>query len=762
MTGALARSVSRGHNVRMRPLSTLLLLIALAAPARAATPLATAPGDSSFLEQFASTFRFRHGQPNSVKITPEGDAILFLRSGPRSFVQDLWVYETDRRRERVLLTAESILRGAEEKLSPEEKARRERQRQTARGIASYELSKDGRRILVPLAGRLFVIERSSGDVKELKGAKGDPIDPQLSPDGTQVACVRDGDIYVTDIPSGEEHRLTTGATETLTHGLAEFCAQEEMDRFSGYWWSPDSRFIAYEEADLSPVEALHIMDPTHPEQEPEAWRFPRVGTRNADARLGVIAAAGGATTWVRWDKNRYPYLATVRWSEGAPLTILVQNRKQTEELLLEADPKHGGTNRLLVERDAAWVNLDQDLPRWLKDGSGFLWTTERSGGWQLELHNRKGGLVRVIAPPSINMRALLDVDDDERVAWVSGGSDPTQVQIYHIPLDSRRGDPQLMTHEPGIHGMIFGRNHRVRVHGFENPETPPVARVETDDGAVIGELTSVAERPSITPHLQFVTVGSRHVHGVIMTPEGYDPRLTYPVVVSVYGGPHVQVVMQARNRYLLDQWLANQGFIVVSFDGRGTPARGRAWERTIKNNLIDVPLNDQVEALQALGREMPQLDLSRVGIYGWSFGGYFSAMAAMRRPDVFRAGVAGAPVADFRDYDTHYTERYMGLLNENLNGYKASSVLTYAPKLERPLLIVHGTSDDNVYFLHSLKLCDALFRAGKPFEFVPLAGFTHMVPDPLVTDRLYGRVADFLERNVAGNSATGAASISRR
>jgi dipeptidyl-peptidase-4 len=201
---------------------------------------------------------------------------------------------------------------------------------------------------------------------------------------------------------------------------------------------------------------------------------------------------------------------------------------------------------------------------------------------------------------------------------------------------------------------------------------------------------------------------------------------------------------------------------VVSFDGRGTPARGRAWERVIKNNLIDVPLNDQVEALQALGKEMPQMDLARVGIYGWSFGGYFSAMAAMRRPDVFRAGVAGAPVADFRDYDTHYTERYMGLLKENESGYRASSVLTYAPKLERPLLIVHGTADDNVYFLHSLKLCDALFRAGKPFEFVPLAGFTHMVPDPLVTDRLYGRVADFLEKNVAGNSAAGAASISRR
>jgi dipeptidyl-peptidase-4 len=209
------------------------------------------------------------------------------------------------------------------------------------------------------------------------------------------------------------------------------------------------------------------------------------------------------------------------------------------------------------------------------------------------------------------------------------------------------------------------------------------------------------------------------------------------------------MVMQSRNRYLLDQWIADHGFVVLSFDGRGTPARGRAWERSIRGDLIQIPLQDQVAALQALGRTFPGLDLERVGIFGWSFGGYFSALAAMRRPDVFRAAVAGAPVCDWHDYDTHYTERYLDLPTLNPGGYAAGSALTWAPRLERPLLVIHGVADDNVYFMHSLKLCDALFHAGKPFEFVPLPGFTHMVPDPVVTARLYGRIVRFFERNLA-------------
>ena len=709
---------------------------------------AAAPRDSAFLDQYAATYHFRLGEPTSITVTPEGDAVLFLRSGARSFVQDLCEWDARTRRERVLLTAERILRGAQEHLTAEERARRERMRVASRGIVSYQLSEDGRRILVPVAGRLFVIERASGATRELIGAPGFPIDPQFSPDGASVACVRHGDLYVFDLGSGRERRLTSGANDTLTHGLAEFVAQEEMGRFSGYWWSPDSRSIAYQETNTGPVETLHILDPAHPEQTPQSWRYPRPGRANAEVRLGIVPASGGGTTWVRWDRSRYPYLATVRWSLNAPLAILVQNRRQTEEMLLAVDVKDGAARPLLIERDPAWINLDQKMPHWLEDGGGFLWTTERAGRLQLELRARDGHLLRSLTRVTFPLRGFIHLDAEAQTAWVSGAEDPTQVQLWRVRLDGA-GAPQPVTSEPGIHDGVFARHAAIWVHSFEGPQSGPRKVILDRDGHEIATLQSASEEPLLTTHLTFLTVGPRRERAVIVSPESFRRGERYPVIVSVYGGPHVNQVRQAARGYLLEQWIANRGFLVVSIDGRGTPGRGRSWERAIKNDLIQVPLEDQIEGLRAMAAEHPEMDLSRVGIYGWSFGGYFSAMAVMRRPDVFRAGVAGAPVVDWHDYDTHYTERYLDLPERDPRGYEQSSVLTYAGRLARPLLLVHGTVDDNVYFLHSMKLSEALFRAGKPFEFLPLAGFTHMVPDPLVTRRLYGRIASFLEEHVA-------------
>jgi dipeptidyl-peptidase-4 len=259
-----------------------------------------------------------------------------------------------------------------------------------------------------------------------------------------------------------------------------------------------------------------------------------------------------------------------------------------------------------------------------------------------------------------------------------------------------------------------------------------------------GKLTNVAEKPPFVPEVELAVVGDEpRLHAALIRPRNFDAMRRYPVVVNIYGGPTLQMVTLDRRRHLLNQWIADHGFIVVAIDNRGTPARNRPWERAIKGNFIELPLADQVRGLAALGEKYRELDLSRVGIYGWSFGGYASAMAVMQRPDVFHVGVAGAPVVDWADYDTHYTERYLGLPADNPSGYHASSVLTYADRLRRPLLIIHGTADDNVYFLHSMKLCDALFRAGRPYDFLPLAGFTHMVPDPLITQRLYGRIVDY-------------------
>jgi dipeptidyl-peptidase-4 len=302
---------------------------------------------------------------------------------------------------------------------------------------------------------------------------------------------------------------------------------------------------------------------------------------------------------------------------------------------------------------------------------------------------------------------------------------------------------------------VFAKSFRIRVESFAPPDAAPTNWVVDASGQKLGTLRSVAEEPAIALHQSFETVGSRDYRATVYWPKVFRAGERYPVILSVYGGPHSNQVTRARNRGLLNQWFADRGFIVASLDGRGTPRRGRAWERTIRGDLIAVPLADQVDGLRALAGRHPEMDLGRVGVYGWSFGGYFSAMATLRRPDVFRAGVAGAPVVDWRDYDTYYTERYMDLPELNPRGYAAASVLTYADRLERPLLVLHGTVDDNVYFMNSMKLVDALFRAGKPFEFVPLSGLTHMVPDPLVISRLYGRIATFFEKNLSAEPASG-------
>jgi dipeptidyl-peptidase-4 len=542
---------------------------------------------------------------------------------------------------------------------------------------------------------------------------------------------------------GAERRLTEGAGGGVTHGLAEFVAQEEMGRHRGFWWSPDATILAYQRTNTSDVEVLTIADGSRPERAPRRSPYPRPGGSNADVRLGLVKAEGGPTTWVDWDRARFEYLAAVTWDENAPLTLLVQNRRQTESRLLAVDVEDGSTTTLLVERDDAWVEIHPKTPLWLRDGSGFLWITERRGALQLELRDRDGSLRNGVTPLDLGFQSLVHYLPATSEVVVRAG-DPTESQLHRVPLDPREGPPRAVTTEPGIHSATFNRDGTLWVHVASPLEGEERWEVIGPDGPTGHRLRSIAESPGFAPNLEFTAVGDApRFHAVLVRPRDFDPSRRYPVIDHVYGGPTGQMVRKSPRRYLLDQWMADQGYIVVRIDGRGTPNRGRDWQRAVKHDLIRAPLEDQVRALRQLGERYTELDLSRVGIYGWSFGGYFAAIAAMRHPELFHAAVAGAPVVDWRDYDTHYTERYMGLPQDNPEGYDAANVLTHVEALTRPLLVIHGTVDDNVYFMHSLKLSDALFRAGKPFEFLPLAGFTHMVPDPLVTKRLYGRVMTF-------------------
>ncbi len=727
----------------LRPLAfALLFVVAVATGAPAAEPESA---DLRYFRELAETRNYSLGQPVSPKITPDGKAVIFLRGGARDPVLRLYEFSIADAGLREILSPEKLLQGGEEKLTAEERSRRERERQSLRGFTSFQLSDDGTKLLVELSSKLYVITRADSHVTELPGRSW--IDAHFSPDGRAVAAVNGGELHVIDLETQADVTLTSGATEAIQHGLAEFVAQEEMDRHEGFWWSPDSRWIAYQETDNREVESRYIPDPIHPETPPAKNFYPRAGTNNAKVRVGIVARTGGATRWIEWDREKYPYLARVVWKEAAaPLCLLVQNRAQQEEILFAVDPTSGATRELLREKDDAWLNLDhKPMPVWRKDGREFLWATERNGSWQAELHSADGSLVRAITPVDFNLDEFIDLNETDRSIVVAGGPDPRERQLFRFALETETA-PQQITHGSGRHDAVFGDAKEKFLHRFNLLDGHAGWEVlRTSDGGKLGSLPSVAESPSSLPRVELTrTEGARAMDAAIIRPRNFAKEKPYPVILAVYAGPTSKQATAQASSYMIDQWMADRGYIVVTIDGRGTPGHGREWERAIRGNLIDVALADQIAGLQALAKHEPAMDLKRVGTVGWSFGGYFSAMATIRRPDIFRCGVAGAPVVSWENYDTHYTERYLGLPSENAEGYRASSVLTYAGDLRQPLFLIHGLTDDNVYVQHSLQLARALLGAGKTFNFLPLPG-THMLSDPVLRLRLETRVIEFFD-----------------
>lgn len=743
-------------------LALLAPLLLLAAPAPAASPaLASAaptppsaasqpaPATEPFLKRYLETRRFQAGRPARAQLTPDGDAVIFLRSGPRSPVSALWATDLKTGETRELCSAERLLAGAAATPTAEEQARLERQRITTRGITAFELSRDGKRLAVTVGGKLFLLDRLSGAITALEPG-GRPADLRFSPDGTTLSYVVDHDLRLLDLASNVERALTSGGTAEVTHSEAEFVAQEEFNRHSGAWWSPDSRWIAWQETDQRGVEKFTIHDPLHPEHPADTYRYPRAGHANALVRVAVSPAAGGPPTWLAWDRERYPYLGSVRWTEGGPLTLVVLTRAQDELALLAADPASGATRVLLTERDAAWVNLAQGYPRWKEDGSGFFWLSEKSGWPELTLHRPDGTEASTWVKGSAGFASLVGYDEKRRWLWFTGGPEPTQGRLY-VVKEGAAPEEWLAPVVPVSTSAQLSRNGEVLLVTRSTMAATGLPTVHRVDGRRLAELPSVAEKPPFEPRTELYKVGpAPGFYASVIRPRAARPGQKFPVYLSVYGGPHAQVV--ATRPDVLAQWIADQGFIHVAIDGRGTPRRGRDWERAIRGDFAGPALDDQVAALKALGAVVPELDLTRVGVEGWSFGGYFAALAVMRYPAIFKAAVAGAPVVDWRDYDTAYTERYLGLPAQAPEAYARSSLLTWAPKLERPLLIIHGTADDNVYYFNSLKLADALLRAGKPFELLTLPGMTHLAlasGDPAYVARLWERALGFLKEHLA-------------
>lgn len=678
--------------------------------------------DNALLADAAATYNFRLGIPVPLAITPDG-AVLFRRTQPRDFAADLFELAPDGT-VRTLATAADLIGTGEENLSNEEKARRERTRTATKGVVDIDVSEDGSVVMVPLGGKFFLIERATGK-RTVIDPGGAAYDPHLSPDGMRIAFIRDGALWLSTRTASVQW---TRPPEGHEDGVADFAAQEELDRTRGYWWSPDSQSIAFQRTDLRGVDTIYVADSRNPDRVPVPFKYPRAGRPNAKIQLGVVSArVAGEPLWLPWD-SKYEYLVSVQWPTQGPLTAVVLDRDQQNVAVLALARGQNQLTTLHTEHDDAWLNVDVGAPKWLHDGSGFLWMTEATGDWRLELHAPDGTWVRMVTTPELGLRKLIGADADGAIVVAS--ADPTRQEVYRIPLQG--GAPVRITDKSGVAGQGSGgviAKHGVVVVGIALERGGRKTIAIGPSG--IHELPSVAERPSLEPttKLETIELEGRTHHVAITRPRNFDANRRYPVLLKVYAGPHAVMVEAARDGYVMDQYYADAGFIVVRSDNRGTPNRGRTWERAILKDLITVPLADQIGALQAVGARYKELDLSRVGVYGWSFGGYFAAMAVLLRPDVFKAAVAGAPVTDWALYDTAYTERYMKTPEQNPAGYKATSALTHAAKLTRPLLVIHGITDDNVHFAHTLALVEQLYIAAKRAEVITLSA-THMVPDP--------------------------------
>ena len=534
----------------------------------------------------------------------------------------------------------------------------------------------------------------------------------------------------------------------VTFGLPEFIAAEEMDRQRGYWWSPDGSALLVARADETPVNRWYIADPAHPERTPAEVAYPAAGTPNAEVSL-LLARLDGNSTEIDTGGAEFPYLVTVSWPDESEPLIVVQSRDQRRMRLLALDPGTGQTRVLLEDADPHWLEIVPGVPARLPGGR-IVWARDEAGTRRLVVLAPDQEPVAV-TPPGLQVRGVLDVDGD--TVLFSASTEPTEVELWTF---GPGGQDQVALHRAGQGGGVEGgtRAGGTTVSWRRTLEADGVTVTVRRDGQPVTTIASHAERPLLPePRPVLLSAGPREIRTAVLFPSWHRAgEAKLPVLLDPYGGPHAQRVLKARGAYLTSQWFAEQGFAVVVADGRGTPARGPQWERAVAGDLAGPPLADQIDALQAAAERFGDLDTGRVAIRGWSFGGYLAALAVLRRPDVFHAAVAGAPVTDWHLYDTHYTERYLGLPDGAGDDYDRSSLLSLAERsgvTARPVLLIHGLADDNVVVAHTLRLSGALLAAGYPHSVLPLTGITHMASQETVAENLLTLQLDFLRGALA-------------
>ena len=696
----------------------------------------------SFPQQYARTQRLSLGEPRNISVSSNGKHVLFLRSASGSdSVNKLWMLDVESGHEK-LVADPNILLGNEdaENLPPEERARRERLREGAGGITSFNVDRQMHQFVFTLSGRLFCGDLRTFDIREVS-TTGSVFDPRIAPTGDRIAHVSGKALRVVDL-AGEDFELagptTLNEPEHVSWGSAEFVAAEEMNRYRGYWWAPSGHHIAACRVDESPIDEWFIADPAHPERQPTAIRYPAAGTNNALVSLHVIHVIDSARVAITWDVESFPYLTTVEWIDDDSLLLSVCARDQQTIVVLRASASDGTTTELWRDSNNAWVDLVSGSPALTKSAQ-LVVVADRDDVKRILVDGN------AVTPTSLNVRSLVSVSDEAIVFMANEITHPEAVSVWKWTPNS----VEALTALDGNHSIaIGGPTTVIRRASINLVRATTTVSTTLHAAPATHTLESFSEEALVQPNVQFIRAGKRQIPCALIMPRDIKPGTKLPVLMDPYGGPHAQRVVDSYTAHCTSQWFADQGFAVLVVDGRGTPGLGTEWERSVYLDLATAVLEDQVDALHAVAADHPELDLDRVAIRGWSFGGYLAALAVLRRPDVFHSAVAGAPVTEWRLYDTFYTERYLGNPEVDAAPYDATSLINEAHKLSRPLLLVHGLADDNVVAAHTLQFSSALLAAGKPHEVLPLSGVTHMTPQAVVAENLLLHQLDFLRRTL--------------
>jgi dipeptidyl-peptidase 4 len=739
-----------------RPLRPLLSEMAKDSPGQPAPAANSAhgtvfPADKSRIgfERLAKMPEPGWNIPRKFASSPDGKLVTWLASESGDMTYSLFAFDRATKKTQVLLRA-SDLPGGSKPMSREEELRRERQRTRAMGISTYDWAEKAPVLLVPGGGDIFV-RNEAGALKRLTETPDPEIDPRLCPSGERVAFVRKDDLFVIDVATGKETKLTNGGPAGTTRGQSDFLAQEELDEPHGFFWSPQCDKLVYLEVDERGV-AEHPVQGYRGEPDLMMQKYPLPGAPNPKVKAGIVDIKSKKTTWFSWPKDEERYMGRFSWAaDGSGVYLETLDRRQRRLGFVRVDAKTGQTKELFTETSTSWLEFADY--RLLEKKPQFLWTHDVGGFWHLDLRDANtGASIRGLTSGKWNVHGISRVDEATGRVFFVGDKDATiERHLYSISLEG--GEIKRWTEEPGVHGTGIDSQAKLMIDMHSAVNRAPKVVIRELGGSVLLDLSPPVD-PEIeslqlrTPEFFTLNVGDGvPLHGSLLAPRVIEPGKKYPVVVMVYGGPHAQTVMNAWSPRLMWQHLADRGFVVMQVDNRGSGGRGPAFEAPLAGQMGVIELADQIAALDEIAKR-PYVDASRVGIYGHSYGGFMAALALLKAPEKFHVGIAASPVTDFRLYDSAYTERYLGLPKDNAAAYDQTNLMKMAGKLQGKLLLVHSLMDENVHFQNSASFIDALVAANKDFDLLVFPGERHGYRNPAVRRYAYERVVDYLAEHL--------------